>query len=161
MVTPIPNYFFLEGRLYKKVRTVKSENILVAWGFEEEKRMWFNYQQTIKNYQTAYLLKEVAALVERNVQWIKSMIDKGWFSRGSGMAYTIATRRPYKNYWSEDDVFILRQEIFALAKKNKYGEPYSNFNLISEAELLHKMRGGESYFIQDENGKKIKVWRAI
>jgi len=161
LATQIPNYFFLDGKLYKKIRIVKNENMLVIWGFEEESRMWFNYQQTLKRFQKAFTLREVSSLINKNITTLKVMIKNNLISRGSGMSYAVATRRPLTIYWSEDDVFNLRAELFALAKKNKYGEPYSSFNLISEAELLNKMRGGESYFIKDKDGQFVKVWRAI
>lgn len=161
MATQIPNYFFLDDKLYKFIRAVKNENLLVIWGFEEEKRLWFNYQQTLKRYQKAFTIQEVSELIGHSVLKLKIMMKNNLISRGSGTSYAIATRRPLKVYWSEDDVFNLRSEIYSLARKNKYGEPYSNFNLISEAELLNKMRGGESYFIQDKEGKFVKVWRSV
>lgn len=161
MATQIPNYFFLDGKLYKLIRVVKNENMLVIWGFEEESRMWFNYQQTLKRFQKAFTLQEVAKLIDKKITYLKVMMERNLISRGSGTSYSIATRRPLTVYWSEDDVFNLRSELFALAKKNKYGEPYANFNLVSEAELLTKMRGGESYFIKDKDGQFVKVWRAI
>lgn len=157
----IPNYFFLDGKLYKHLRIVKNENMLVAWGYEAQKRIWFNYQQSLKNYQKAYKLSEVADLLNRKELDLKNLIKSNLISKGSGVSYSTKTLRPLAVYWSEDDVFNTRSELFALAKKNKYGEPYSNFNLTSEAELLAKMRGGDSYFIQDKDGKFVKVWRAI
>ena len=77
------------------------------------------------------------------------------------MSYAIATRRPGAVYWSEDDLLDMRSELFAIAKKNVYGEPYAGFKLISEAELVHKIRGGESYYIKNKDGEFVKVWRAI
>lgn len=161
MATQIPNYFFLDGKLYKLIRTVKNENMLVIWGFEEESRMWFNYQQTLKRFQKAFTLQEVSKLIGKSVTELKNMMRNNLISRGSGTSYSVATRRPRTVYWSEDDVFNLRSELFALAKKNKYGEPYANFSLVSEAELLTRMRGGESYFIKDKDGQFVKVWRAV
>lgn len=161
MVTQIPTFFFLDEKLHKKIRVVKSENLLVAHSYEDEKRVWFNYQQSLRNFQHAYRTKKVAELIEKSEVYINDLIKRNLIDRPTGISYAIATRRPGPVYWSEDDVLNLRANLFALARKNKYGEPYSNFKLISEAELLHKMRGGEAYYIKDENNNFVKVWRAV
>jgi len=161
LATQIPNYFFLDDKLYKQIRIVKAENLLVAWSYDNQKRMWFNYQQSLKNFQNAYKIDEVADLLNKDANELKRLIKSNLVSSGSGMSYSLKTLRPLIMFWSEDDVFNLRTELFALAKKNKYGEPYVNLKLVSEGELLSKMRGGDSYFIQDKDGKFVKVWRAI
>lgn len=92
---------------------------------------------------------------------IKTLVKNNILSRGSGISYAIANRRPRAVYWSEDDLLDLRAEMFAIAKKNEYGEPHAGFKLISEAELLHKIRGGESYYVKNKDGEFVKVWRAI
>lgn len=161
MAIQIPGMFFLDGELNKKVRTIPSENVLVAWNFPREARLHYNYQQARKRIQNAYNVKEVAELLEEPVDRIKKLVRNNILSRGSGASYTIATRRPGPVYWSEDDVLDTRNELFAIAKKNVYGEPHARFKLISEAELVHKIRGGESYYIRNKDGDFVKVWRAI
>lgn len=161
MVTPIPKMFFLDGNLHQKIKTIPSENILVAWNYPREERSHYNYQQVRRRFQHAFDIKEVADLIEHPLVKLKKLIKNNILSRGSGVSYTIASRRPGPVYWSEDDLLDLRSELFAIAKKNVYGEPYAGFKLISEAELLHKIRGGESYYIKNENGEFVKVWRAI
>ena len=153
--------FFLDGSLHQKISVIRSENILVAWNYPREERSHYNYQQTRRRFQMAFNLKEVAELVEQPVDKLKKLIKNNILDRGSGVSYTIATRRPGPVYWSEDDVLNLRSEIFAIAKKNVYGEPYAGFSLISEAELTHKIRGGESYYIKNKDGEFVKVWRAV
>jgi hypothetical protein len=157
----IPKMFFLDGNLHQKIKVVPSENILVGWNYPREERSHYNYQQARRRYQYAFDVKEVAELLEQPVLKLKKLIKNNILSRGSGISYAIATRRPGQVYWSEDDLLDLRAEMFAIAKKNVYGEPYAGFSLISEAELIHKIRGGESYYMKNENGEFVKVWRAI
>lgn len=161
MATPVPEMFFLDGDLHKKIRTIPSENTLVAWSFPKEGRVHYNYQQARRRIQQAFNIKQVALLVEEPIDKLKKLVRNNILSRGSGASYTIASRRPGPVYWSEDDLLDLRSELFAIAKKNMYGEPYAGFKLISEAELLHKIRGGESYYIKNKDGEFVKVWRAI
>ena len=161
MAIQIPKMFFLDGNLHQNISVIRSENILVAWNYPKEERCHYNYQQVRRRYQYAFNLREVSELIEKPVDKLKKLIRNNIVSRGSGSSYTIATRRPGPVYWSEDDLLDLRSELFAIAKKNAYGEPYAGFSLISEAELTHKIRGGESYYIKNKDGEFVKVWRAI
>jgi hypothetical protein len=68
---------------------------------------------------------------------------------------------PGKWMWSERDVLDLRDAIFDLAPKNKYGEPYTNFKLVNKVELQRKMRGDTSYYVKNKDGDYVKVWRAL
>jgi hypothetical protein len=161
LATPIPRMFFLDGDLHKKLSVIISENILVAWNYPREERSHYNYQQARRRFQSAFDIKEVAELLEQPLVKLKTLVRNNILSRGSGGSYAIANRRPGTVYWSEDDLLNMRSEMFAIAKKNKYGEPYAGFTLISEAELAHKIRGGESYYVKNKNGDFVKVWRAI
>lgn len=153
--------FFLDGSLHQKIKTIPSENILVAWNYPREERSHYNYQQARRRFQCAFDVKQAAELLEQPLVKMKKLVKNNILSRGSGVSYTIATRRPSTVYWSEDELLDLRSELFAIAKKNVYGETYANFKLISEAELLHKIHGGESYYVKNKDGEFVKVWRAI
>lgn len=153
--------FFLDGSLHQKIKTIPSENILVAWNYPREERSHYNYQQARRRFQCAFDVKQAAELLEQPLVKMKKLVKNNILSRGSGVSYAIATRRPSTVYWSEDELLDLRSELFAIAKKNVYGETYANFKLISEAELLHKIHGGESYYVKNKDGEFVKVWRAI
>lgn len=153
--------FFLDGNLHQKIKTIPSENILVAWNYPREERSHYNYQQARRRFQCAFDVKQAAELLEQPLIKMKKLVKNNILSRGSGVSYAIATRRPSTVYWSEDELLDLRSELFAIAKKNVYGETYANFKLISEAELLHKIHGGESYYVKNKDGEFVKVWRAI
>ncbi len=79
----------------------------------------------------------------------------------SGMEYQLATRRPLRLLWSEDDVFELRERIWEMVPRNKDGFPRGSFKLATRAELKQAMRGSESYFVRNSNGENIQVWRAL
>lgn len=156
----IPTFFFLNKDIHKKLRVIPSENILVAWDFPEEKRVWYDYSLVRKSFQMAYKINQVSELIGRAQATLKEWLDKKIIEHPSGRIYKIHNRLPSTYYWSEDDVLNLRDQIFELAPKNKYGEPYRNFQLISRAELMAKMRGDNSLYIRSESGEFIKVWKA-
>lgn len=156
----LPNYFFLEEKLYKKIRVVKSENYVVAWSYEEEKRMWLTYS-IVRQYATeAYDLTQVSKLIDKRKSYILSYIKRNLVAPPSARTYSIRNKVPGKWMWSEQDVLDLRDTLFELAPKNKYGEPYTNLKLISKAELLSKMRKDTAFYVRDDNGDFVKIWRA-
>lgn len=156
----VPSYFFLDEKLYKKIRVVKSENYVVAWSYEDEKRVWITYSVVRREATKAYKLSEVSKLIDKQSSKILSYVKRNLVNQPSGRLYTIKNRRPGEWMWSEADILDLRDSLFELAPKNKYGEPYSNLKLISKAELLTKMRKDTTLYVKNEDGDFIKVWRA-
>ena len=156
----VPSYFFLDDKLYKKIRVVKSENYVVAWSYEDEKRVWITYSVVRREAGKAYKLSEVAEMIDKPKSTILSYVKRNLVEKPSGRLYTIKNKVPGEYMWSENDILDLRDSIFDLAPKNKYGEPYSNLKLISKAELLSKMRKDTSFYVRNENGDFIKIWRA-
>lgn len=156
----VPNYFFLENnKLYRKIRVVKSEDYVVVWSYEDEMRQRFNYSSVYREASKAYTLKEVAALLDKRPSMILSYIDRKLIDQPSGRTYD-KNKKPLKFLWSQKDVLEIRDAIFQMAPKNKHGEPYSSFKLVSKSELLAKMRGDSSYYVKNDNGDFVKVWRA-
>jgi hypothetical protein len=157
----VPNYFYLDKKLYKKIRVVKSENYVVAWSYEDERRMRFNYSSVRKEASKAFNLDEVSKLIGKRKSHILSYIQRNLVDPPSGRLYSIKNKKPGKWMWSEKDVLDLREAIFDMAPKNKYGEPFVNFKLVSKAELLSRMREDASYYVRNQDGEFVKVWRAI
>ncbi len=161
MALIIPKKFFLNKELHKNIRVIKSENILVAWNYPEEKRMWYDHALVKREFQNAYKLSEVAGLIGRRASVLIDWIERRLIQHPSGQEYNINNRTPKSQYWSEDDVLDLRDQIFNLTPKNKYGEPYKSFDLISRSELVAKMRGNESYYVRAEDGAYVQIWKAL
>jgi hypothetical protein len=157
----VPNYFFLDQKLYKKIRVVKSENYVVAWSYEDERRMRFNYSSVRQEASKAFNVNDVSELIDKPKSLILSFLQRNLIDYPSGRLYSIKNKLPGRWMWSEQDILDLRETIFEMAPKNKYGEPYSNFKLVSKAELLSKMREDTSYYVRNEKGDFVKIWRAL
>lgn len=157
----IPNYFILNDRLYKKIRVVKSEDYVVAWSYYDERRMRFSYSGTRREAKKAFLIKEVSELIEWPMRKLTDYLDRGLIDYPANRLYAIKTKRPGQWMWSEDEVLELRDRLYSLARKNKYGEPYYGFKLISKADLIAKMTDQVAYYVKGQDGEFRKVWRAI
>lgn len=159
--TLVPNYFFMNDKIYKKLSVVKSEDFITVWSYADERRMRFGYVSTRRNAVKAYDVTEVAKLLERPVSEVLSFIGRGLAPRPSGQTYNISNKKPGPEFWSEDDILYLRDRIYEMTPKKKDGEPFAKFNLVSKAELMAKFTGDDSYYVKDSTGNLVKVWKAI
>jgi hypothetical protein len=87
----LPRYFFLNEKLYEKIRVVTSENYVVVWAFEDEQRLRFNYSSVRRDYTKAYDVKEVAQLIDRPAKEILSYLKRGLAEYPSARLYSRAT----------------------------------------------------------------------
>lgn len=157
----VPNYFFLKDKIYKKLRVVKSEDYIVVWSYEDEMRQRFTYSLVRKEATKAYRLNEVCDLLDKKIRYIVSYLDRGLIPYPASRLYHIISKKPSKWMWSQEDILYMRDLIFQLAPKDKHGDPRRDFSLISKAELLAKMHGNSSYYVKNENGEFVRVWKNI
>jgi len=157
----ISTYFILNEKLYKKIRIVKSEDYVVVWSYHDEKRMRFSYSGIRREAQKAYSIDQVCELIERPMKQIVNYLDNGLIDYPANRLYHIKSKKPGKYMWSEQEVLDLRDRLYDLTKKNKYGEPYRNFKLISKAALIAKMSNQVSHYIRNQDGEFVQVFRAL
>lgn len=161
MAELLPNFFFLNNKLHKRLKIVKSEDLAVAFCYPDEEHVHYMYSMLRRQYQGAYNLDQVSKLVRRPKKELQRLIKHKLIERPKGFKYRIETRQPICYMWSQDDVLELRDRLYDLAPKQKDGFPSSTFNLASKAELLEAMNGDSSYYVRNAEGDFIKVWRAI
>lgn len=161
MERTLPLYFFLNGKLHKRLKIVKTQDVVVAFCFIDEQTMHYRYSMTLKDFQKAYTLREAAALVKRPAKEIHGFMKRKLVDRPSGFSYRMNTKVPMNLYWSQDEIFELRDRLYELLPKGKDGYPLGNYRLASKAELREAINGDISYYVRTPDGEFKKVWRAI
>lgn len=145
----VPTMFFLDDKLYKRIKLIKSDDSLVTFDYAEESRVWLPVRAVLKNYKRAYTLNQVANLFSVKTQIIKEVIQKGRVTKPI-LAYNPKTFAPIKYYVSEDNLMELRDEVWELLPKNKYGEPFRDV-LPSKDDLKAMLHSGDdrNYVVRD------------
>lgn len=161
MAEILPSLFFLNKKLHRKIKIVKSEDIAVAFCYPDEKHHQYFYSMVRREFQKAYSIARVSELTRRPVAEISKLLKNKLIDKPSGFEYHITSRRPKGLRWSQDDVLELRDRLYELAPKQKDGFPNSVFKLSSRAELLEAMNGDTSYYVRNEDGQFIRVWKAL
>jgi hypothetical protein len=157
----LPSLFFLNKKLHKRLRIVRSEDLAITFCYPDEKQVHYMYSMLRKQFQYAYNMEQVARLVRRPKPELQKLLRNKLIDRPSGFEYSLQTKQPRHWRWSQDEVLELRDRLYDLAPKQKDGFPESRFILASKSELLEAMNGDASYYVRNAEGDYIKVWRAI
>lgn len=145
----VPTMFFLDDKLYKRIKLVKSDDSIVVFDYEEESRVWLPISAVLKNYKKAYSLAQAANILNVKTGIIKEVINNGEVDKPS-LAYNPKTFAPLKYYISENKMMDLRNAVWEHLPKNKYGEPYRD-TIPSPDDLTARLYGQDdrNYVIRD------------
>lgn len=145
----VPTMFFLDGKLYKKIKLVKSDDSIVAFDYEEEARVWLPVRAVLKNYKRAYTLTQAASMLSVKTRLAKEVINDGRVT-SPVLAYNPKSFAPMSYYVSEENMMELRDAIWEMIPKNKYGEPHKDV-MPSQDDLRAKLHGDDerNYVIRD------------
>lgn len=155
----IPNVFYLDDKLWMKVRVVVSDNAVVAWCYRDEERVWLNRDEVRRKFKKAYTISAAAHLINISPVTIKSIIKKQMLSNMPESTYDRKTYMPKKVYINEDHMQELRQVAWDILPKNKYGIPYDD-TITSAKQLDHLMKlGDDREFIKLDDDQVVRIFR--
>ena len=154
----IPNFFFIEDKLYEKIKIIQSEDVVVAFDYEEMCRVWLSRTLTATHCERAYSVSQAASLLRVKPGSIKDAIKDG-LTPPAVVAYNQTTLKPTAFYFKESDLFELRDAIWELLPKNRYGEPFRD-TMISERELKMTLAKENPDLFTVKDGEVIAVFKA-
>lgn len=155
----IPSMFYLNGRLHKKLKIVKSDDSVVAWCYEDAERVWYPRSLVRQEFKRAYTIPGAANLMRVSTNSVKDVYKTKLLPMPE-CTYDLNSFRPLKSYVSEDDMLDLRQAIWDMLPKNRFGEP-KNDTMTSEPELISLMHSDdERNFIITNDNEIIQIFRA-
>lgn len=117
--------FFLDEKLYKKIKLVKSDDSIVAFDFQEEERVWLPVRAVLKNYKRAFTMSQAANMLSVSNGLVREVVNEGKVT-SPVLAYNPRNFAPRGYYISEENMMELRDVIWDLLPKNKYGEPFKD-----------------------------------
>lgn len=154
----IPDMFFIEGKLYEKIKIIKSEDVVVAFDFEEMSRVWLSRPLTSRGCERAYSVSQAANVIRVKPSTVKSAIRDG-LTPPTVVAYNQNTLKPTGFYFKESDLIELRSVIWDLLPKNRYGEPFRD-TMASEREVRSTLAKENPDLFTVKDGEIIAVFRA-
>ena len=154
------NYFYLNNELHKTLQIKRSDNLLVAWNFTQDKRVAYVLQDAYSRRQRAYSVSQVAKIIGRHVDTIKRHLRAGDIRKPQAVYSLDETHKLIRFLFNEEDI----REIHEFFKTVHIGRPrndgkINNSELISGPELEALLRNEKILYTKNEDGDFIPVWK--
>ena len=145
-------YFFLNNKIHKVIKASRSKDEVIAWDYDDRKRVLYSYQLVEKNMAKAYSLTQVALLLNKHNITIEDYILQGKV-RVPKKIYSISS--PENTNWSkylfsQKDILDIHQYILDAGHSK---------NLPSKAELLGLLKHNVILYTKTDTGF-VPVWKA-
>lgn len=145
-------YFFLNGKVHKVIRSARPRDEMIAWCYPDQKRVLYPYSLVEKNMENAYPLKDVAKLLNRHKVTVEEYILAGKIKEPQKV-YPISNPESkwFKFMMSESDILDLHQFILDAGYLR---------DLPSRAELQAILKHNLILYTKTNDGSFVPVWKA-
>lgn len=155
--------FFWDGKLHKLLRTNRPANLVEAWCYSDRRTVNILYTDFRRHHGVAYKPQDVAKLLNINRISIMRAIEDGEI-REPERAYKFDGKFVPRNmFFSEKEILDLHDVFLSrhVGRPRKDGKNLPNQHLPSRAELIAKMRGDKTLYIQTDDGRMVPVFEEI
>ena len=154
------NYFYLNGDLHKTLDTKRSEDLLIAWNYQQGKRVAYVLSDAYRRRQRAYSSGQVAKMMDRHVDTLKRHIRAGEIRKPQAAYALDGTKKLIQYMFSEDDV----REVHDFFRTVHRGRPRDDGQITtnrtpSRAELEALLRNEKVLYTKSEDGEFVPVWK--
>ena len=145
-------YFFLNEKIHKVIKSSRAKDELVAWCYPDKKRVLYSYSLVQKNMENAYTIKSAGELLNRHKVTIEEYILKGKIKEPQKV-YPIGNpdSKWFKFMLSESDILDIHQFILDAGYLR---------DLPSRAELKALLKHNLILYTKTNEGSFVPVWKA-
>lgn len=154
----IPRFFYINGNLHEKLAVIKSDSKVMAFCFYDEEKVMLPLVSTTKLHKKAFTITEAAQIMNVSPFKIRDLFKTGLYKKPEH-SYHLSTMRPKKAYICEDDMLNIRQLLWDLLPKNRYGVPYQD-TMSSAEDVIHAMRQTDGRDYVKVEGDMVRIYRA-
>lgn len=151
--------FFYNGKLYRKLKKDKGNNMIFAWDYKNNSRVVFDYADWKRNCKKAFSTNEACEILDRHrtkiYLWLRAGLVREPICIGPGeRTHEITNRHRY--WWSEEDLMAVHD---FMVERIKAG---GNFNTFpSKEEIRQKISDDETViYTKTKDGKYVVTYRA-
>lgn len=159
---PRKRYFYWNGEVHKVLRIVYPQNLVEAWNFPQRKSVALLYTDYRRDAGVALQTHDVADLFNVEVKVLKRALQRGDIARPQ-RTYALDGRFNARDYrWSEKDILDAHDALLSrhMGRPRRDGKITPNKNLPTRAELIAKLRGEQTLYIQTDDGRMVPVFEA-
>jgi hypothetical protein len=154
-------YFFINNELNKVLRKNRAEDLLVAWNFNQRRRMAYSWTDVHNNMQQAYSIKQVSQIFDRHPLTIHRWIRDGDIISPT-KTYSLSGKEKYRGvyYFSEDDIRGIHDYLCSVSIGRPRGDgAVTNTRVPTRAELEAVLRRETILYVKDNAGEFVPVWK--
>jgi hypothetical protein len=147
-------YFYLNNKLHKVLKSSRVKNTLIAWSYEDKKRVLYVFSDVKKYKQNAYSLAEVCKMLNKHRVTIQDYILEGKV-RAPQRIYPIGNAENFKwsqYMFSEDDIVELYDYIISAGREIE--------KLPTKSELKALIKHNVILYTKTSEGQFVPVWKA-
>ena len=145
-------YFFLNGKVHKVIKSSRAKDELIAWCYPDGKRVLYPYTLVEKNMENAYSLKDAGEILNRHKVTLEEYILAGKIKEPQKV-YPIGNPESkwFKFMFSESDILDIHQFILDAGYIR---------DLPSRAELKAILKHNLILYTKTTDGSFVPVWKA-
>jgi hypothetical protein len=145
-------YFHKNGKVHKVISSSRAKDILVAWRYEDSKRVMYPYSEAKKSMGNAYSIKQVGEILNKHRVTIQDYILEGKIITPQKICPIGKSPEDgwYKYLFSEKDILDLHAYIL---------ESGHSKNVPSKTELLALLKHNFILYTRTDSGF-VPVWKA-
>lgn len=155
-------YFYLDDKLYKKIRISNGHNRMTAFCYDDMAEVELPLDYTLKKRRPTYSVTQAAVMLNRN----RMVVNRTFFydfmpKPRKSFDYTKPTANQRGVYrLSEKDVFRLR-DYFASTRALNNGDTTSSIKPVpSRAQLANIMKYEKITYVRTSDGEFVPNWNA-
>lgn len=156
-------YFYVNGNLYKLIRTDRPNNIIRAWSYTDNRVVDFVLSDVKRKMQQAFNTAEVAKLLNRTKKNIFEHVTAGAINQPFkiGVQKSETKDKEFGQYkWSEDDVLALHEHYLTVGagRPRKDGMLSAAVRIPSRMELIAMMNQNRMVYVQNSEGNFVPIF---
>lgn len=154
------NYFYLDGKLYKKLHINRGADTLTAWCYPEHRRVAFTYSDVRKHHGKAFTMTQVGKMLKRGRVQIQRAIIKGDLEPPQHTYGLENQSRKFKYLWSEKDVMAAHAYFSTVHRGRPRKDGLVSPQALPTARELRAMMRNQEILYVKEGDSFIPTWDA-
>ena len=151
-------YFYVDGKLYKIIKSDRPNDLIRAWRYEDRAVVDFTWSVARRLMQQAFDTKEVCQLLNRTKKNILEHLAAGAINPPYKIGEQANGFGHFK--WSEDDVLALHTHYLTVGsgRPRKDGMLSAATRIPTRMELVAMMKQNRTMYVRDADGNFVPIF---
>lgn len=157
-VKPQRKTFFINNDLVRVLHINRAQNFVKLYNISQDKDQSMLYTDFLKYRKRAYMKRDVARLLDRSMPQLNRYIYGDFIEKPTGSAPGGRRAWHHKSYYSEDDVFKIREMMSNIHRGRPRSDGLITNSVISEQELRVRMGDAIMLYTKNADGEMVPIW---